>query len=153
MAPAAPFQNGSFESPDLLPDGGIQVLPAGDTRISGWMVGGADGSLSWIKNADAWPSYEGKYSIGFEKENPTGGWIEQTFDTVSNRSYRVILAVLGIRFSTNVTWLRAEAFSGAGALILSHDVPLGASIGGQWARMAFSFTATSSLTRLRFTEV
>ena len=43
---AAPFQNGSFETP-TIPTGG-QTLPSGSTSIDGWITGGA-GTLSFVR--------------------------------------------------------------------------------------------------------
>ena len=151
---AAPFQNGSFEFPDLLPEGGVQVLQTGDTRISGWVAGGTNQSLTWIKNADAWTAHDGNYLIGFERDSAPGGWIEQIFDTVPARSYRINLAALATRFSTaGGTFLRAEIFSDHGDLINHADFLLNPSSAGQWTPRSFSFTAVSSVTTLRFSEV
>lgn len=152
---AAEFQNGSFESPDSLPDSGALVLPAGETRISGWVVGGTNQSLTWIKNADPSITYDGKYMIGFEKNSPPGGWIEQTFDTVSGKSYRARVAVMGIDFEpfAFVTWLRVDVLSGTNGVIASKELPLASSIGGEWGVMSLPFTAVSGTTTIRFTEI
>lgn len=152
---AAEFQNGSFESPDSLPPGGTLVLATGDTRISGWVVGGTNQSLTWIKIADPSITYDGKYMLGFEKSNQSGGWIEQTFDTVPGKSYRARVAVMGIDFEpfAFVTWLRADLFSGTNGVIVSKEIPLASSIGGEWGVMSLPFTAVSGTTTIRFTEI
>jgi hypothetical protein len=151
---AAPFQNGSFESPDLLPDGSVQVLQTGDTRISGWVVGGTNQSLTWIKNADAWTAHDGNYLIGFERDSPPGGWIEQTFDTVPGKSYRVSIAVWAVLSRMDgVSWLRAEIFSGSGGLISSTEIPRSSFLGVEWNVARFSFTGVSVASTLRLTEI
>jgi hypothetical protein len=152
LASAAPFQNGGFELPDMLPEGGAVVLNAGDTRIAGWITGGTNQSVSWIKDSP-WV-LDGRYLIGFEKVNPAGGWIQQTFYTVPDISYHVRFGVSGILFSGNSnSFLKVEVFSEQGNLVASASEPVFSGFPGEPSFRSLTFTATSRTSALRFTEI
>src|SRR5258708_5150764 len=86
---AAPFTNGSFESPTSL---STVFLGPGDTFVTGWIHGGSSGSNSefytftgqWAINAGA-----GTYYIGWGGNGATGGTMSQTFDTLIGTTYNV----------------------------------------------------------------
>lgn len=156
-AGAAPFQNGGFEVPDSLGVGEEQVLATGDTSIAGWKVGGTNGSASRIKNSsEPWPhAYSGQYVIAFEKDRPTGGWIEQTFNTTVGNTLQVSLFVLPLFFNDQGGYFRVEVFSDTGEKIVSREIGLGGPIAGEWQRVNnfVSFVATTPSSTLRISEV
>src|SRR5437762_13862444 len=87
---AAPFQNGSFESPALTPGASVN-LPAGSTNaLTGWTVG-TTGLVSFANGPALGISpVDGVQQIGYNGgDTPPGGSIAQSFSTLVGQSYRV----------------------------------------------------------------
>src|SRR5436309_11555563 len=90
---ASPFQNGSFEIPQL-PTGTGQTVAPGSTNLPGWTIA-TNGSYG-LQNGAAFGvnPVDGSQQFGFNGGNgPTGGSITQTFDTVAGQRYMVAFYV------------------------------------------------------------
>src|SRR6266516_758064 len=86
---AAPFQNGSFETP-TIPTG--QALPSGSTNIAGWVTGGP-GTVSFVRGAAfGVDPADGLQQVAFNGgDTVTGASLSQSFDTVAGQAYTVSL--------------------------------------------------------------
>ena len=93
-ASAQPFQNGGFELG--APPGCNIALPVGSTAITGWTV--IAGNIDWVSPPSAggcsWVGSEGSFSLDLVGDGNKGG-IEQTFDTLPGRTYRVSFDMAG----------------------------------------------------------
>src|SRR5438552_19171980 len=115
--PVGPFTNGSFESPALAPDESVD-LPAGSTRLTGWVVGNT-GLVSW-RNGPAYgvAPVDGSQEIGFNGgDTPPGGSISQTFSTAIGQAYEVRFNVGRQAPGGGTMSLLAEVKSSTGALL------------------------------------
>lgn len=76
---AAPFQNGSFESPGQ-PAGTGTILSPGDMTITGWTVGGPAGSLQYNgQGFNGQTAFDGANYVTFGHNGATGATLSQTF--------------------------------------------------------------------------
>jgi len=146
---AAPFQNGSFESPGLssniatVPDGGAHA----SDFITGWVVTG--GNVDYIRD-DYWSNpADGHYSLDLNGIAP--GSIQQTFDTVAGRTYRVSFALAGNPGGTQLKTVEVQA-TGSSSAVYTFDSngTSGSNMG--WTTQTYVFTATGSQTTLSFTS-
>lgn len=89
-AQALPFQNGSFEiTTEDDPANSFVTKFAGDTTITGWIVG--DGAIDHI--GLYWQAADGTKSIDLNGTAPSS--ISQSFDTEIGTVYRVTFALAG----------------------------------------------------------
>ena len=86
---ATPLQNGGFEQGDYYDPGSWQVVPAGDTSLTGWTV--TQGSVDWVSSY--WRAAEGAKSIDLNGNTPGG--LSQTFSTIANAKYKVTFFMSG----------------------------------------------------------
>src|SRR5207249_10709360 len=151
QAYAAPFQNGSFESPVLAPGASLE-LPAGSTSVIGWTVG-STGIVSWANGpALGVNPADGSQHIGFNGGNtPPGGSIFQSFDTSVGQAYTVTLNVGRVGTGSGTMSLAAEVTSATGAVLGSRSAVAPDSAGyGQ--SQTFTFTAVTETSTLRFLD-
>src|SRR5437764_850885 len=87
---AAPFQNGSFESPALAPGASVELPSGSTTALTGWTVG-TNGLVSFANGPALGVSpVDGVQHIGFNGGNtPPGGSITQSFITAVGQTYKV----------------------------------------------------------------
>lgn len=139
---AASLTNGSFE--DGIPAGVFTTINAGDsTSIDGWTV--TDGSIDYI--GSYWQSADGRKNL--DMSGNSAGTIEQTFATVVGHTYSVGFKMAGNPDSGPV--VKTLDVSAAGITqSYSFDTTGHSKTNMGWAPEAFSFTATSALTSLRF---
>jgi hypothetical protein len=87
---AAPFRNGSFESPGLT-NPSTQLVLTG-SELTAWTVSG-EGTVKLLNGKVGDQQFDpvvGVHQINFSGgETPTGGTLSQTFDTVPGTSYTV----------------------------------------------------------------
>lgn len=144
-AQAAPFQNGSFETGPA--PGGFLNLTVGDTQITGWTVTGT--SIDYI--GTYWAAADGSRSL--DLSGVGAGGVEQTFDTVAGRTYRVSFALAGnMDCGPQVKTVQVLADGGAATDYTfdtaGHSLP--SNMG--WTTQTYTFTATGATTTLAFTS-
>ena len=165
---AAPFTNGSFESgtwdtaqaassgtdagygPWLNVNAGVATSV---NLVSGWVpVAGLD--FSWHQLPTTLAA-EGTHAVDLNGD--TAGGIEQTFDTVAGHTYRVDFAASRHFLMGGAASLTASALpAGGGAALASLAVTVPTTVGTNsslathWQDDAFTFTASSASTTLRF---
>lgn len=139
---AAAFSDGSFEA------------AAPGTVGSPWIVGG--GGMNWVSGWQPSPDGSSR-AIDLNKDTigGPGGTIAQTFDTVPGQAYRVSFSLAGnpdgcssdSDYNPDKT---VRATAGAGSLTTTFNVS-GRTISDLgWRDESFSFTASVSLTELKF---
>ena len=149
---AAPFQNGSFESPALTPGASVN-LPAGSTNaLTGWTVG-TTGLVSFANGPALGISpVDGVQHIGFNGgDTPPGGSIAQSFSTLVGQSYRVGFYVGRIGSGSGTMSLHAEVKSSTGELLgsLTGTAPVSP---GYSEAQTFTFTAVTDTSTLTFVD-
>ncbi len=156
LCSAAPFTNGSFESP-----GGASILflGPGSTQVTGWLHGGnnVNSGEFYTQVADfGVAAQNGTYYIGWGGNAVTGGTLAQTFDTVAGSLYNVNYFLLsqqcnlctGLPVQANLV----EALNGI-VLLNSATNNINFQTQGVWnAGATLTFQATSTSTTLRFTD-
>jgi hypothetical protein len=149
---ASPFQNGSFELPDILQPNTHTALFEGDTTITGWRVGGNGDGLTWHNGTNSDQpvnAFEGKYLVGFGGGGSLPGrLIEQTFDTLTGQQYVVRFEVAQTG-SGGISRVSAEIFSQTGQVLASTQA-VGAT--SNWTEITLIFTATTTESKIRFTD-
>lgn len=146
-AQASPFMNGSFELSSAGDPGAFTTLTAGNTSITGWVVGGT--TIDYI--GSYWVAADGSRSLDL---NGLGvGSISQTFDTVAGQTYRVSFAMAGnpaggpqfktLASATNTTVYIPPPFD-----ITGHTL---ADLG--WVTQSFTFVANASSETLTFASL
>lgn len=151
QALATPFSNGSFESPGVSP--GAHVWPDGGA-IGAWTVGVPSGSMAEFINGThvGLAPFDGAQYLSFNGyEQASGAYVYQDFDTIALATYTVSFAVG--RLGSDVGSVGIEAAALAGVTPLSSLSASGPATAGGWTTYAFQFTATSTTTRLRFTDI
>lgn len=145
------LENGDFETPQFSTSqdftgkgsfGGWRAFSTGGKGNAGLVVGSGFG-LS---------PHSGTQTFCFNGNNPPpGSWIEQTFQTVAGAEYRVVYHVGRNGDSGEKLKLSVQIFDSDSKLLASAEN--GAPPTGVWVRREVSFTAASSTSRLRFTDV
>jgi len=145
MAQAAPFQNGSFETGPA--PGSFSNLAAGDTQITGWTVTGT--SIDYI--GTYWTAADGSRSL--DLSGIGAGGVEQAFDTIAGRTYRVRFALAGnTDCGPQVKTVRVLA-TGSAAVDYTFDTAGHSRPSNMgWATQTYTFTATGATTTLGFTS-
>ena len=145
----APFQNGSFETPTLGPGTAVSINAPGDAP-TGWVPSGTLGNFALFHQSNPYlTAHTGSNSIGFGGNGSTGAGINQTFDTVAGTPYLVSFFTSAQQLGAGPQSYLAQALSGV--------TVLGSSTGAipanvAWVMQSFSFVATGTSTRLRFTD-
>src|SRR5439155_10143234 len=147
---AAPFQNGSFETP-TIPTGG-QTLPSGSTSIDGWITGGP-GTLSFVRGVTfGIDPADGLQQIAFNGgDTVTGVTLSQSFDTVAGQAYIVSFKVGRSGTGSGTMSLAANVTSTNGSTLgsLTGDAP---GSPGYGPTQTFTFTATTPTSTLTFQD-
>ncbi len=148
LAPAAPFQNGSFESPGLTADFTDIGVPG--AAPTGWLAGGTLSNFALFYQSNVFfTPHSGLASIGFGGNGSTGATIEQTFDTTAGVPYTVSFYTAAQQLGNGPQSYRVEALNGATVLGFSTgSIPVLTT----WTLRTFSFVAASSSTRLLFSD-
>ncbi len=148
---AAAFQNGSFESPGVGPNGFLAINGPAQAP-TGWDPGGNLSGVALFYEGNGrfgTPSQDGINMIGFGGSGATGASLSQTFDTVASVSYTVSYYITAQQLGNGPQSFMAEALSGAVSLGgESASIPVKL----EWVEHSFSFVATGSSTTLRFTD-
>jgi len=144
LLPAAAFTNGSFETP-VISGFDFTIVP------TGWVKTDPTNSGLFLENYSAFSlptaGGAGTQAYGFGGNGVTTGNLAQTFDTNAGGTYQVTFQYLiqqGLEFES----LLAQALNGA--TVLGSDTEIFNNTA--WVTKAFSFTATSSATTLRFSD-
>jgi hypothetical protein len=166
---AAPFTNGSFEggtwdtaaAAASGTDGGygdwLNVnagVPASVGLVAGWApVAGQD--FSWHVLPDTLTADGGTRVVDLNGDVPGG--IEQTFDTVAGRTYRVDFAASRHFLSEDAMTFTATALEGGGGADLNSlgvtvpdTVGTSTALSTHWQDESFTFVASGASTTLRF---
>ncbi len=146
---AAPFSDGSFETPG---NGGITTFNY--TNIGPWVHGGNPTALDFYSFTGDYGqvAQNGSYFVGFGGLGTVGGTLSQTFDTTAGQSYQV-------------TYYTAKQQDGSPADAALFDVSVvnaadsaslaavsGSVLGTLWVQQSFSFTATGPSSTLTFED-
>jgi choice-of-anchor C domain-containing protein len=142
-AQALPFQNGSFEITTTDPAGSYLTKSAGDTSITGWVVG--PGSIDHI--GLYWQAADGTKSIDLNGNGP--GSISQSFDTAVGTEYLVTFSLAGNPDGGDtVKTAIGTADQGFNFFDFTTTGHSHADMG--WEDRSFTFTANVALTTLTF---
>ena len=146
-AMAAPFINGSFESPGGANEVSLDTNP---TYITGWTANGTGMFYEGPGNSHGWTAHTGSYGVSFGHDS-TAGTLSQTFDTNPGRIYTVTYFVSRIQGGTSFQVITAEAIdaaSGTSLEVVGVAVP---AANNTWIQgQTLTFTAASASTELRF---
>ena len=152
-AQAAAFQNGSFElGPATPPAGNFLTYASGATAITGWIVTGAGVNL-YVRY---WQASNGSRFLDLSAED--AGGVEQTFDTVAGRVYRVSFDLAGNpNGPPNCPGgpdrsVQVQA-TGGNAATYAYDTTGRAAYNMGWTGQTYTFTATGSSTLLSFVSL
>jgi len=136
---------GSFELGQFVNNGAdyIQLLP-GDTKMTGWTVGGPGDGVDWI-TTPTYGAYTGTYAV--DLQHLTNSSIFTVIPTVAGYTYELSFsaaAILG-RGNTGV-------FSAGSLINQSFTVPFSSDFSTQtYSPFSFLFTATGATSEIRFT--
>jgi len=146
---SATFSNGSFEAPVVSP--GAHLMTNGNT-IGPWVVGSPAGNaVEFVHGTHVGLApYHGDQYVTFNGYDlAPGGHVLQDFDTVVAATYTVSFAVGRLGNNAGAMGIDANALEGVNVLsFLIAPAPLNG-----WQTYSFQFTATTTTTRLRFTDV
>ncbi|MBS1826257.1 MAG: DUF642 domain-containing protein [Acidobacteria bacterium] len=151
LAQAAPFTNGSFESPG----GSTTVLGVGSTHVTGWIHGVTDGAdYLTVSGHFGIAAGDGNYYITWGGSGVVGGTLSQTFDTTPGATY-----VVNYLLTTQQYLLPNPPFQTNSVQALDGATVLGSTsnsfnmAAGNWlAGNQLAFIAASSTTTLVFTD-
>ncbi len=141
---AAHFQNGSFESASVDPDGSFVTLPEGSMQITGWTV--VSGNIDYI--GLLWVASNGVRSLDLVGNQNIGG-VAQTFDTIPGATYQVSFDLAGNpQGPPTVKPLTVSA----GAVVQNYtfDTTGKSPSNMGWVTQQFTFVAEGSATTLSF---
>ena len=151
---AAPFTNGSFESP-VLPTESYLILAGGSTVIDGWVIGGT-GLVGFVNGSSASfgvPPADGAQHIGFNGGDlPPDNSISQTFSTTPGTTYAISFNVGRIGPGAGVQKFTVDVISDTATLLKSYEALAPDSGGGYGPLQTFKFKAISATTTLTFTD-
>ncbi len=137
-ASAAPFANGSFETPAIT--GIFEPRSVGGT-IGAWTV--VAGTVDIVR--DGWVAADGAQSVDLNGSTP--GRICQTFDTVAGRTYDLAFAMSRNYFSTSAD---ATVTIGTQNSSFTHDAAGPSPEDMLWEPHTVPFTATAVATSICF---
>jgi hypothetical protein len=147
----APFQNGSFESPQLASGAG-QVLLPGTNSLPGWNVG-TNGRVELLNSVSTSIStVDGLQLLIFNSGNEApGGTISQTFNTTAGQVYVVTFSVGRAGPGGGTMSLLAQVTSDTGASIGSLQ-GVSPATPGYGSESTFSFIASTPVSTLTFLD-
>jgi choice-of-anchor C domain-containing protein len=160
MAGAGLFQNGSFEglvlTGDAADDGLIAVANPNTGTIPSWSVGGpAGGSVDWVSN-QLWQAQDGFASIDLSGTFGNHNSVYQQFDTVTGQKYEVTFWMAGNFISNTEIPKSMQVTVGDYSQGYTQDYApmdvIGVVYQPAWTQKSFQFTATDSLTTLKFAD-
>jgi len=149
---AASFTNGSFELP-LVATNSIRYFNNGDSGLTGWSVGGIQGTVSLVNGfvpQTIGPADGAQWLILNAGMNPTGNGISQTFDTQTGRTYSVSFRVGKVGVAPGNMEVTATV-TGDGGIVLGTLAATQSTTGWGPSR-AFTFTATSATSVLTLVD-
>lgn len=149
---AAPFQNGSFELPGLTTIATQQVLTSNE--LQGWTKTGP-GRVSLLNGkfgAQQFDPVDGVHQINFSGgDNPTGGVLSQTFDTVVGVTYEVSFYVGRVGPGSGDVGITASVRDSTNTQLF--NVRITPPAGERYGSVSlFTFTATTTSTTLSFED-
>lgn len=151
LAQAAPFTNGSFESPG----GSTTTLVIGSTHVTGWIHGvNPFAELYSQSGIFGIAAGDGEYYITWGGSGATGGTLSQTFDTTPGVTYAVNYLLTTQQNGSAVLPVQSnsvQAFDG-NTLLGSTTNSFNMAAGNWLAGNQLTFTATSGSTTLVFTD-
>jgi hypothetical protein len=146
---AAPFTNGSFETPAAT-SAGVRLYPT-NQWLTGWSVGGTgNGDVAVVNGTVGGVApYDGQQYVYFNGGNTLpGGTLSQTFDTTIGSSCTVSFALS--KNGTGAVSMTATAIGSNNVQIASnYCVPASQ---GVWTLFQLNFTAVSTNTTLVFLD-
>ncbi len=145
-ASAATFQNGGFETASVDPGSGFVTLNNGSTAITGWTVIG--NNIDYI--GGYWEAAEGDRSIDLNGLN--SGGIQQTFDTISGRTYRVVFSLAGNPDGGPTQKVVSTVATGSSSASYTFDTTGATRTDMGWAPFVYTFVADGTTTTLGFTS-
>jgi len=152
---AAPFMNGGFELPGPTYTPPAEYLSYGDLFVTGWVHDGTDLGEFYTDGA-AWgiSAGEGSYYVGFGAFSQTGGTLSQTFDTNVGTTYFVNYLLTTQELDANLPDQAALVEALDGSTVLGSAFNTINQAAGTWTSgISFAFTATSTSSTLRFTDM
>ena len=148
-ASASILVNGSFEDGAPQPaSGSFNVLGAGSTAVTGWVVGGD--SVDWINGY--WEAKDGTHSVDLSGNAP--GWIQQTFATTAGTRYEVEFWMSGNPDGGSFLKPTVTSAIDGGVLAATQFYAIQGATHEQmnWLRYSFAFTGTGNDVTLRFSS-
>lgn len=143
---AAAFQNGSFESASVDPGSGFTTLTTGSTAITGWTVIG--NSIDYV--GTYWEAADGVRSIDLNGD--FSGGIQQSFDTIAGRTYRVVFSLAGNPDGGPAQKIMSTVATGSSSQSYTFDTTGATRDDMGWSPFEYSFVADSATTTLSFTS-
>ena len=151
VAPAAPFSNGSFETPGL-PNGTSIIFNPG--TIGPWVTSNPQGfdAVFYQSTAFGISVQDGSYSVGFGGNGSVGGVLSQTFDTVAGVIYDVKFFVAKQQDGApgNAATYALSVINAATSASLYGST--GQINSETFQQVTFDFTATGTSSTLSFTD-
>ena len=152
---AAPFTNGSFESPGGPPETDV-VLPQGtSTYITGWTVHSPSANSTVYESGAnrQFVAQDGVWVVSFGHNGTAGATLSQTFDTVPGTPYTINYWVSRIQGGTSPQSGVAEAIDATNSQVLRFEEIQVPSENNTWTKgRTLAFTATSSSTVVQFRD-
>jgi hypothetical protein len=148
------LENGGFEQPDVSANWDF-IGPFAFTGWTGFSTGLdlATGNAGIVDGIDFGLSpFEGNQAFSFNGDNPAPGtWVEQSFSTLAGLPYLVSFAVgRNNGFPEQVLNMQSEVFSATDVLLSQLAWTPPSTVG--YGERSFVFIATTSFSRLRFTD-
>lgn len=143
---ASAFKNGGFETgPD---PGTFTTIYSGNTQIDGWIV--SAGNVDYTSNSNMSAS-EGQRCIDLNGYNSAGA-ISQTFDTITNKTYKVVFSLAGNPVSSPLVKLLRVSAANDHEDFTFDTTGLSRFYMG-WIEKSMTFKAVGSSTTLTFTSM
>ena len=138
--------NGSFETGPVLPAHGSMLIPAGDSGLTGWTIGGVN--IEYANNA-VWVPSDGTRSVAL---CGTGsGTLSQAFATAPGSLYTVTFSLSGEHTPPDIKNVRVSAAGQQQDFIF--DTTEIWEWDMKWETKTWSFTANATSTTLSFTSL
>ncbi|MFM2380208.1 MAG: hypothetical protein RLZZ143_2789 [Cyanobacteriota bacterium] len=139
------IQNGSFETATVNPGSFLQ-LDAVSTAITGWTV--SSGAIDYV--GTALTASDGDRSI--DLQGTSAGTIEQTFNTIIGKTYRVGFDLAG-NPAGDPTIKRMRISAAGSSANFSFDITGKSTTNMGWVSESWDFTATDTTTTLSFSAL
>ena len=152
------IQNGSFESPGITGNAGPgrEVVVAGGTEISNWLVAGSGDIYVHQTPFDAGvnfnPAQDGHFYVDLSGDGPQHATLYQNFGTAVNQGYTLQFYV-GSAATSSAT-IEVKVFSVSSTLLDAFITPYEPTQNGiNWRYISYQFQAKSTITQLTFTDI